>query len=430
MRTDELEPARRLRVLAVAASTHPYRGSEPGLGWGWVEALSAHHDLWVITGEREGNREAIERRLTEVPDVAKHVRMHYIPRPDGPWLERAFPPYYYRLYRQWHEKAYELAQQLAAKVPFDLAHQINMTGYREPGFLWKLDLPFVWGPVGGTSNVSLRFASVLGVGPSCYHLAKTVVNYLQLRYHPRVHKALQRADGFVTSNSDERRAFLRVCGKDSAVIPDTGPPRGELPRRDDCDSTTFRIAWSGIHVSRKALPLVLRAVGRLPPGVDWHIDIVGDGPMTRRWQRLAERLRITSRCTWHGWVSTMRSRQILANADVLAFLSLHEGVPTVVMESMALAVPVVCLDICGQGDLIDSTCGIRIPLTRPDKVISSASDALQSLAGDPERLAALKAGCLRRIAHWSWEQKVDQMTTLYANATQRQRKEQDISEVA
>ena len=305
-----------------------------------------------------------------------------------------------------------------------------MTGYREPGFLWKLDLPFVWGPVGGTSNVPLRFASVLGVGPSGYHLAKTVVNNLQLRYHPRVRKALRRADGFVTSNSDERLAFLRVCSKDSAVIPDTGPPRGKLPRRDAPNGGTFRIAWSGIHVSRKALPLVLRAVAQLPSTLDWHLDIVGDGPMTRGWKRLADYLGVTSRCTWHGWVSTSQSRQILANADVLAFLSLHEGAPTVVMEALALGLPVVCLDICGQRDLIDSTCGIKIPLTGPGKVVMSASNALQSLAGDPERLALLKVGCLRRIANCSWEEKVAQMSTLYASATQRRRKERDISEVA
>jgi glycosyltransferase involved in cell wall biosynthesis len=305
-----------------------------------------------------------------------------------------------------------------------------MTGYREPGFLWKLDLPFVWGPVGGTSNVPLRFASVLGAGPFCYHLAKTALNNLQLRYHPRVRRALARAGGFVTSNSAERRAFIRVWGKESTVIPDTGPPRCDMRRPEPSRGTTFRIAWSGIHASRKALPLVLRAVARLPPNLDWHLDIVGEGPMTRRWKRLADRLAIVPRCTWHGWVSTDRSRQILANADVLAFLSLHEGVPTVVMESLALAVPVVCLDICGQGDLIDSTCGIKIPLSEPDEVIEGARDALNTLAGNRMRLEALKGGCLRRISEWSWERKAGQMTDVYARAMGNWLKERHISETA
>lgn len=419
MDTEQSGGRLRLRVLAVAASTHPDRGSEPGLGWGWVEALAAQHDLWVITGEREGNRQAIGRRLAEVPEAAKHIHMHFIPRPDGPWLERVFPPYYYRLYRQWHEEAYDLAKRLAAEVRFDLAHQINMTGYREPGFLWKLDLPFVWGPVGGTANVPLRFASVLGPGPFCYHLAKTVVNKAQLRHHPRVRQALSRATGFVTSNSTEGRAFLDVLGRNSVIIPDTGPPRQGLPSRNDREPGTFRIAWSGIHVSRKALPLVLHAVRRLPAGLDWHLDILGEGPMTRRWTRLADRLGVGQRCTWHGWVTTARAREIVAGADLLAFLSLHEGMPTVVMEALAVGVPVVCLDVCGQGDLVDSTCGIKIPLTSPDKVIASAADGLRSLASDPARLATLKGGCLRRIAACSWEEKAARMNDVYLKALGR-----------
>ena len=35
---------------------------------------------------------------------------------------------------------------------FDLIHYVGMIGYREPGYLWKLGLPYVWGPVGGTNN--------------------------------------------------------------------------------------------------------------------------------------------------------------------------------------------------------------------------------------------------------------------------------------
>jgi hypothetical protein len=86
--------SRRLKVLVVAAAAHPEKGSEPGLGWGWIEALSAHHDLWVITGEKEGNREAINGRFEEVADLSKSIAIYFIPRPEGPKLNRIFPPFY------------------------------------------------------------------------------------------------------------------------------------------------------------------------------------------------------------------------------------------------------------------------------------------------------------------------------------------------
>lgn len=412
--------SRRLRVLVVAASTHPDRGSEPGLGWGWVEALAAHHDLWVITGEREGNREAIERRLLEVPEVAAHVRVYFIPRPDGPRLERVWPFLYYRRYRHWHARAFELASRLASEVRFDIAHQLNMTGYREPGYLWRMELPFVWGPVGGTANVPLRFAAILGAGPACYHLAKTVVNSAQLRFHPRVRRALSRAAGFVTSNSTEHRAFLEAWDKHSHVIADTGPPRADCPtpvaRRA---GGTFRIAWSGIHVSRKALPLVLKAVARLPPTLDWHLDIVGDGPMSERWKALAATLGVDARCTWHGWLPTPAARGIVGRADVLAFLSLHEGTPTVVMEALAMGVPVVCLDLCGQGDIVDDSCGIKIAPTSVRASVDACASALLALAGDPRELARLSAGAARRSRTYDWAAKASAMNAVYRGALGR-----------
>ena len=42
---------RRLKVLVGAYACSPSRGSEPGVGWGWVEAISKYHDLWVLTGD-------------------------------------------------------------------------------------------------------------------------------------------------------------------------------------------------------------------------------------------------------------------------------------------------------------------------------------------------------------------------------------------
>ena len=38
-----------------------------------------------------------------------------------------------------------------------------MVGYREPGYLWKIEKPFVWGPIGGLENSPWRFLPSLGI---------------------------------------------------------------------------------------------------------------------------------------------------------------------------------------------------------------------------------------------------------------------------
>jgi glycosyltransferase involved in cell wall biosynthesis len=414
-------PSTRLKILVVAAAVHPDKGSEPGLGWGWVRALSYHHDLWVIAGEREGNREAIELRLQRAPELARRIRFFYLPLADGPYLAGIWPPLYYRMYRQWHQRAFGLAQALEAKVGFDLLHQLNMQGYREPGYLWRLQKPFVWGPVGGTANVPLRFASVLGPREFLYHLAKVTINNLQLRYHRRVGKALARADGFVTSTSDTRAAFQKVRGKDSVVIQDTGPDTEPPPlaRERAWDGNgVLRLAWSGLHVSRKALPILLRAVARLD-SVHWHLDIVGEGPMTGRWRALARRLGIDSACTWHGWLPKRDAIAVVAESDLFVFPSLHEANSTVVMEALACGVPVVCLDHCGMADVVTTGCGVKIPVTTPDEVVTRLAEAIGRIARDPGERQRLSAGALSRAEQFSWVNKVQRMLDVYEQAIAR-----------
>lgn len=407
---------RRLKVLMVAAAVHPDKGSEPGLGWGWIVALSKYHDLWIITGEREGNREAIERELLQQPELRSRLKFFFIPRPDGPWLERIWPPYYYRLYRLWHLEALRVAQKLTSEISFDLAHQLNMTGFREPGFLWTLELPFVWGPVGGTVNVPLRFARMLGAREFLYHLVKVTINNLQLRYHPRVRSALQRADAFITSNSDTQEAFRRVHKKGSIVIQDTGPISEKLIQSLDSskeENSIFRISWSGLHISRKALPILLHALAKIQYRVQFHLDIIGDGPMFSRWKKMAKSLGLQDRLTWHGWLAKPKALAIIAQSDLFAFPSLHEGTPTVVMEALSLGVPVLCLDHCGQADVVNSECGIKIPVTDLDSVIKSFAEAILFLDKNEEILQKLSVGAIKRIREFSWESKAFKMNKFY-----------------
>jgi len=412
-------PQRRLKVLVVAAAVHPEKGSEPGLGWGWIEALSAYHDLWVITGEREGNREAIEQRFQDVQALRQRLKLYFIPRPDGPYLERLWPPLYYRYYRQWHQQAFLLGNKLHEEIHFDLAHQLNMTGYREPGYLWRLTLPFVWGPVGGTANVPLRFASILGVKEFCYHLAKTVINNCQLRYHKRVRAALKRADGFVTSTSDTRDAFVRVLGKNSVMINDNGPPLNisyNDQQRDCLLGRPLRLAWSGVHVSRKALSIVLKALAILPKEIAWHLDILGEGQMTKHWKNLATKLNIGANCTWYGWIKKGDAIKTVANADLFLFPSLHESTPAVVFEAMSMGVPVICLDHCGQADVVTQDCGIKIPVTTPNKVIHNFAAAIVQLIKNPDEIHRLSKVAVRRIEDFTWDKKAQAMLKVYEEA--------------
>jgi glycosyltransferase involved in cell wall biosynthesis len=415
---------KRLKVLVLAAATHPDEGSEPGLGWRWVEALSKFHDLWVITGEYRGNRDAIERRFREHQELIDHLEIFYIPWfvPRKRWLSnfclRLWYPLYYRYYRQWHQEAYQLAKRLHQEVGFDLVHQLNMTGYREPGYLWKLDAPFVWGPVGGTHNVPLRFASVIGFRETLYHLAKRMVNHFQLRHHRRVHAALARANGFITVTPGERETFLRVTGKDSVVIGVNRaiPPRKRLMGKDDITSRPLQLIWSGIHQSRKALPLALQALAMHRGMCEFHLHVLGEGRMTQTWKQMAQKLQLDKYCTWHGLVEHKQAVNLLGKGDVLVFTSLGESTPSVVLESLSVGVPVICLDHCGMAEVVTPDCGVKIPVTTPKNVIIDLAETIYRLAKNPDEVHLLSEGALKRAREYSWDSGVQPMLKVYQHA--------------
>ncbi len=409
---------RRLNVLAVAAAVHPDRGSEPGMGWGWIRALAKRHDVWAIAGLRGNNRACVERELRKEPDLEEHLRLSWVPFDKPSPLTGRIPLLYYRHYHRWHENAFAAARNLAETVPFDVAHQVNMIGYREPGLLHQLDLPFVWGPIGGGGSMPLRFWPTLGVRGTLYYLAYNAANRWQMLTNRRVRTAAARADAIVAATSDMRHGIRSCWGRESEVVTETFPDENAFQhrrihtRRDG----PLRIVWSGLHVPRKALPLLLHGLARVPGTRPVEVDILGDGPMREAWQKLAGHLGIDRRCRWHGWMDRSRALDIMQRADVMAITSLRDATSSVLLEALSLGQPVICLDHCGFSDVVDESSGIKIPVTSPRKVAAEIGEAIRRLGREPGLLERLSAGAIRRGKELAWPARVEAMTRQYYQA--------------
>ncbi len=121
---------KRQKILIIAAACHPDKGSEPGVGYPWVKAISKFYDIDVICGEKENNREAILRELESDKELSNSVTFHFITRDDFNSIEKnvikLFYPYYYIKYKQWMKYAYDKALLLCSENEYVLAHQLNM----------------------------------------------------------------------------------------------------------------------------------------------------------------------------------------------------------------------------------------------------------------------------------------------------------------
>jgi len=193
---------RRLRILLSTFAFSPDGPSEARVGWDTATRLARHHDVTVLCGD-------IAREKPTGSDVARYFsnnqtipglgiqyveptcameRLTALHEKPGLWAV------YYVAYHAWQKRAFAVAAALNQVKPFDIIHHLTYTTYREPGYLWRLDVPFFWGPIAGASDIPLSFARILGVKGTMAFGSRRVANSIQRRASHRARLAAQKAE--------------------------------------------------------------------------------------------------------------------------------------------------------------------------------------------------------------------------------------------
>lgn len=400
----------RARVLLGAFAFSPVRGSECAVGWNIATRLARSHDVTVITGDvasHERTRHELEEYFQKYGAVPG-LTVEYVPPTAAiKVLERlhALPcawMLYYEAYRRWQIEALAAARRLHAACPFDLCHQLTFIGYREPGYLYRLGIPFIWGPISGAENIPTAFFSAFKLHELFRPLSRNLGNALQMRLAGRPKEAARRSRAaFAVSQSEVD--LLARWGASSDPLLETGTsPKAGASVRNWTGKEPLRIVWSGLFTPRKALPLLFHALSRMPSGFRYELHVLGDGPLWHGWKADAERMQIQN-IIWHGRKSHAEAIGLMAHGHLLLHTGLREGTPHVVLEALSLGLPVVCHDAGGMGTAVNDRSGIKIPLVDPATSIRGLEAALCSFFADPGLVARLSSGALHRSSELSWD---------------------------
>jgi glycosyltransferase involved in cell wall biosynthesis len=345
------------------------------------------------------------------------MHFYYLPRSRWSTLEKLWPPSYFWTYDLWQRDAFRLGSALHRRIKFDLAHMLTYVTFRSPGYLWRLGMPFVWGPVGALTETPWRFLPGLGLRGCLHFAARNVINVFHKLALPGPRKAFRRAAAVLAATEAMGREIRRFYGRASEVICEIGPPplaATECSARRN--GAPLRLSWSGLHMPGKALPLLLRALAALPAAVEWRLDILGKGSCTEKWRRLAERLGLAPRCLWHGWVSRQRAISLVHRSHAFVITSVHDLTSTVLIEALSQGVPVICPDHCGFADVVTGRCGVKIPLRTPGQFRSDLTSAIQDMYADESARQRLAKASLLRASQYSWEAKMARLNPIYARA--------------
>lgn len=403
---------KRLKILVSCYACSPYRGSEPGMGWSFVSGLSKHHDVYVIT-EKEKWEQDINKALEEFNIT--NVKFHFIQKKRGRTLRKIWPPSYYWFYKKWQKNAYKLAKQLDAEENFDIIHQLNMVGYREPGFLWKINKPFVWGPIGGTQNVPWHLFKVFNFYGKLFYGGRNIFNLMQMHFLKRPKLAAKkRVTKLIAATPDIKRDIKTLWNKDSEIITEVGADTFiDIKPVDRNSNKTLKIVWSGQHTSGKALNILLKSLSVLDDEVQWHLDILGVGKETKSWKKQAHTLGIAKYCKWHGWVQKNEAIDTMKNAHVLCITSLKDLTSTVTIEAISLGLPIICLNHCGFAHVVNSSCGIKIKMESLNAIHIGFKNALEKLYFNENYRKELAQGAIERVKDFSWDKKIEKLNHIY-----------------
>lgn len=374
-----------MRVLLSAFACVPGGGSEEGVGWAWATGLAEHHDVVVLT---DGSfQDAIDREL----QVRPRPRLEFRFIGDGPPGYEGLDIYPY--YRRWQREALEVARAVHAAQPIDVAHHVTYAMHRVASQLWRLPVPFVWGPVGGGEDIPLPFVLPRWVGgrrESAMELVRWLWNRW-CRIDPSLRACARRAAVPVAATEQTRASWPSDVRRRAVVQTNSVFDRAELRRlaRDPARPASGRggsVAFVGRQLGWKGPVLAVYAFQRHAAGhPDATLHLYGDGPLRPRLDELVRACGIAARTTFHGRVAREELLTAYRQHHTLLFPSMHDSGGMAAIEAMAAGVPVVCLDAGGVGEAVPDEAGVKVAPTSPRQAISALAAGLDLLADDEER---------------------------------------------
>lgn len=432
-----MEVVGRKKILVLAYCISPVRGSEYSVAWNYVSEMSACNDLVVLygsAGEHMGDIEEIQHsvekeKMTNVKFIA--VKPNLLSRLLNSTNRSGLIPYsFYLAYKSWHKQAYRVAKEIIKSTEVDVVHYLCPIGYREPGYLWTLNKPYIWGPIAGIQSVPLKLAFNASVAAGFKALIKNSVNKIQFNYSFRIKSALKKADLLLSATSASKELIYESHGVETICFPENAITARMLASQRNInlkEGDAVNLLWVGRIVALKSLSILLESLSLIKGG-GWHLYVIGDGPLRKRSVLLAEQLGIGESITWVGSVRRDKVNYYYSIAHVHTITSLAEGNPTVIWEAMSHGVPTITLDHCGMHDTVCDRCGVKVKVTTYEEIVSGYADSLQELISNPEKINQLSIGVSECVEDFSWGKRIVLWNDLYNLAIQRWQHKQLVKE--
>jgi len=392
-----------VKILLSAIACNPYWGSEASIGWKVAKCIARHHEVWVLTSE--DNRENMTKGIQEGL-VPENMHVHYC----GKEAVACHPNRMIARLKSWTQyldfsrSILPAAMELHRQVGFDLVHHVTYATWRVPIKLWKMPVPFVWGPLGGNERFPLNFMPMLSPATMAFEFARYAANAVGT-ISRNVRQCARNSTFILASNADAWDKLHSLRGNDKGLhrLLVTFFTPAELAKLNIEDNPkpfdgTLKLFCSGNLEGRKGVALAIRGLAiAKKQGVKFSYRIGSQGPESDYLRRLVKELGLEQDVVFGEQLPREGYVEELKKTHVYLLPSLRDNAPSTLMEAMlAGCVPIVA-ECGGPAEIVNADCGFPIPVKTPDQIVSGVAEALTQLYKEPERIAVMGRNARERI---------------------------------
>lgn len=406
-------------ILLSAYACEPGKGSEPGVGWHWAMYLAeAGHKVCVIT--RENNRALIEHELSIYPIPNLKFIYYDLPSWAKWWKKGGRGVYLY--YLLWQLGIYRIAKNLAKEIHFDFSHHITFGVFRQPSFLPFLNIPFIFGPVGGGESASFKLRKGFPLRGYLIDGCRDIAN-AWAKIDPMMRLVYKRSTVILCKTKQTMAcippSYHNKCKVRLEIGSNIFSPEDVYIESHPIRSHELHILYVGRLIYWKGLHLGIEAFARLlKKGINAKFTVIGQGPDAQHFRSLAQQLGIDHAIEWLPHMERSKVMEIYAQNDVFLFPSLHDSSGNVVLEALSCALPVVCLDLGGPGKIVNKGCGFKIQAQYTEQIIADLTQSLYVLAKNKVLWVEMRKAAVKRAVDYSWPNQIVQMEQVYAEHKQ------------
>ena len=289
-------------------------------------------------------------------------------------------------YYMWQYGAYKMVKRCVDEKELKAVVAVTFGNLWKPTFMYKLGVPFVWGPVGGGEEVPGTLLEHINTKQRIFELFRRLSKKLPIS-NPWFYQICKQSDLIITRTYDSLDCIPKKYRNKCKVMIETGVDEVECDEfekigRKPSESNT--ITYVGRLLSLKMVDIGIRAFASIAMEYsDIQFNIIGDGEMRESLQKLVREFGLEDRVNFLGSKSRNEALRILANSRCMIMPSCKEGGAWVLFEAMMCGRPIICMDTAGMKVVVDSTCGIKIPVNTYEKMVDTFGKAIKRMFDYP-----------------------------------------------